>query len=799
MYELGNQFKLDINKGIANKESIIQGQKFRFTLLTERLIRFEYSENGKFIDALTPLVMNRVFPKVNFHIVQNDNSSLIFETPYFTVEYQKEKPFKGTQAYPGMYLRVVIKQLNTTWFYQNPEVKNFKGSFISLDDFDGKLNMEKGLYSQDGFAAIDDSDTLVFDSNGNLLNKTDKTTDIYLFAYKKDFALCLKDYFTLTGFPPMIPRYALGNWWSKNEQLTSNDIVKTIERFKKDEIPISVFMLDKSYKKDGTNYTFDSNYIPDIRALTSYIHKNNIVCGINIEPQKGVLQTDDVYPEVSKYLETVNNVIPFNVYNSRFIDVYLKIVIHSLENKGFDFFWCDYLPEKKNLRELFIINHYLFKDRERASKIRPLILSRGSMVGQHRYPVSYSGRTISSFETLRNLPFINSSAANIGVSFWSHDISGFYKGIEDNELYLRSIQLGVFSPILRFSANKGRYYKKEPWKMDFKTFEIAKNYLMLRHQLIPYIYSESYKYHKSGSPLVQPIYYLIPEMYDDDKIKNQYFFGSELLVSPIIRKKDALANRVVQRFFLPDGVWFDFTTGKKFNGNREYISFYKDEDYPVFAKAGSIIPLGINDNINSTSSPKTLEIQVFPGKDNTYYLYEDDGITTNYMNGYYLVTQIDYKFSPNNYIITVKPYDGRIGVINRYRNYLFRFRNVKKTDSVTVYMGAGLKEFNSFVDENDFIIQIDNVDTASQLIVECKGNNLEIEALKLINDDIDDILMDASIETEIKEKIHDIIFGDLPMSKKRIEIKKLKKLKVEDIYIKLFIKLLEYVSENEKK
>lgn len=798
MYDLGNQFRLNISNGICNAESIIKGEKYRFSLLSERLIRFEYSETGKFCDNLTPLVMNRKFDIVKYHILQNDDKSLIFETPYFTVEYQKNKPFKGTNAYPGMYLRVVIKQLNTTWFYQNPEVKNFKGNFVSLDNFDGRLNMEKGLYSQDGFASIDDTDSLIFDDNGTLAPRTDKEIDVYLFAYKKDFALCLKDYFNLTGYPPLIPRYALGNWWSKNDVLTSNDIIKTIERFKKEEIPISIFMLDKSYKKEGTNYTFDNNTIPDVRALTDYIHKNNIVCGINIEPQKGITQTDEFYKEVSKYLETINNIIPFNVYNPRFIDVYLKVLIHSLENKGFDFFWIDYLPERKKLMELFILNHYHFRDRERVSRIRPLILSRSSMTAQHRYPVCYSGRTISSFETLKNLPFINSSASNIGISFWSHDISGFHKGIEDNELYLRSVQLGVFSPILRFSANKGKYYKKEPWKMDFKTLEITKNYLMLRHQLIPYIYSESYKYHKTGAPLVQPIYYLIPEMYDDNKIKNQYFFGSELLVSPIVRKKDKLANRVVQRFYLPDGVWFDFTTGKKFSGNREYISFYKDEDYPVFAKAGSIIPLGINDNINSTASPNTLEVQIFPGNNNTYYLYEDDGITTNYMNGFYLVTQIDYKYSPNDYTIIVKPYDGRIGVVNRYRNYLFRLRNVKQTDNITVYMGNGLKDYNSFIDENDFIIQIDNVDTSAQLTVNCKGNNLEIEALKLINDDIDDILLDVSIETEIKEKISNIMFGDLPMKKKRIEIKKLKKLKVEETYIKLFTKLLEYVLENEK-
>ncbi len=795
MYDLGIQFRLNNNNAKANSENIIKGEKYRFTILTERLIRFEYSPSGNFCDNLTQLVMNRKTDRSNYHITINDSKVLNFETPYCTVEYQKDKPFKGTSATPGMYLRVVVKQLNTTWFYANPEVKNFKGNMISLDEFSERPRLENGLYSQDGFASIDDSNSLIFDDNGNLVNRQTPEIDIYLFVYKKDFALCLKDYFTLTGMPPMIPRYALGNWWSKNDYLNSNDVVKTIERFKKEEIPLSIFMFDKSYKKINTNFTFDDKRIPNVRALTDYIHKNNIVCGLNIEPQYGILKEDELYPEVCKYLNSINDRIPFNVYDSKFIDVYLKIIIHTLENKGIDFFWIDYLPQRQNINELFILNHYHTKDKERMAKIRALILSRNALIAGHRYPVCYSGRTISSFETLKNLPFINSAASNIGISFWSHDISGFHKGIEDSELYLRSVQLGVFSPILRFSSDRGKYYKKEPWKHDFKTLEITKNYLTLRHQLIPYIYSEAYKYHKSGSPLVQPIYYLIPEMYDDDKIKNQYFFGSELLVSPILRKKDALANRVVQRFFLPDGIWFDFTTGKKFTGNKEYIAFYKDEDYPVFAKAGSIIPLGINDNINSTASPNTLEIQIFPGQNNTYYLYEDDGITTNYINGFYLVTSIDYKYTPDNYLVVIKPYDGRIGVVNKYRNYLIRFRNVMNTQNINVTVDGLEKEFNSFVDDNDFIVQIDNVDTAKQLMVDIKGK-LEIEALKLINDDIDDILLDINIDTELKEKISNIMFGDLPINKKRIEIRKLKKLKLDNLYIKLFIKLLEYVEEN---
>ena len=99
-------------------------------------------------------------------------------------------------------------------------------------------------------------------------------------------------------------------------------------------------------------------------------------------------------------------------------------------------------------------------------------------------------------------------------------------------------------------------------------------------------------------------------------------------------------NRVLHRIYLPEGTWYDFKTGKKFPGGKRYVTFYKDEDYPVYAKSGSIIPLAIIDenNINSVLPPKKMEIQVFPGVSNNINLYEDDGISSLYKEGYYILT-----------------------------------------------------------------------------------------------------------------------------------------------------------------
>jgi alpha-glucosidase (family GH31 glycosyl hydrolase) len=383
----------------------------------------------------------------------------------------------------------------------------------------------------------------------------------------------------------------------------------------------------------------------------------------------------------------------------------------------------------------------------------------------------------------------------MGVSWWSHDIGGHHGGIEDKELYIRYIQFGAFSPILRFHVDKGKYYKREPWLWDIKTLDIAKDYMRLRHKLIPYLYTEAYGYHKMGMPLIQPIYYKYPKLFDDDVLKNQYYLGTQLLVAPIIKSKDVVMDRVKQFVFLPQGIWYDFRTGKKFNGGHTYTIFYKDEDYPVFAKAGAIIPLADNINNNSIEAPENLIIDIFPGRSNTYNLYEDDGITNLYKEGFYLITSFDYNYRESNYTLIIRALEGKSNVVHPKRNYKIKFRNTKKADDVLVYENNKRIEYTSYIDGNDFIIEVKDVSVLSQISINCKGKAIEIDALRLINDDINSIISDLQITTKLKESLNNILFSDLKIKKKRIEVRKLKSKGLEKKFIRLFLDLLEHVQE----
>ena len=804
MEEKNSKYFIDIRKGIANPECVFKGNKYRITILSDVLIRFEYNENGKFNDYPTLLALNRKFEKVPKFNVKQDEKFLNISNNYFVLEYAKEKPFISSKLMPDANLRVSLINTDKVWYVNHPEVRNFKGTAYSLDTEKGHLKLSKGLYSTDGFASIDDSSRPVFISDGSVKKNPSDGLDIYLFIYRKDFGLALQSYFELTGYPTLIPRYALGIWWNKNDIYKTQDILDLVQKFSKNNMPISSVILGPHWHKTkdekgnaiNTAFTFDDELIPNPKDLMERLHRENIFAGVNINTKDGINPRESKYLEIAKELNlTKNEIIPINVYNDKLVKLYFDKLILPLNELGVDLLWLD--EETKDKTSLFMINHYSFMHTKYNTSRRALILSRNPGIAAHRYPVLYSGDTLVSWKTLKLLPHFNSTASNIGVSWWSHDIGGYKNGTEDEELYARYVQLGTYSPIFRFASDIGRYYKREPWKWDVKTQKIVKDYMNVRYRLIPYLYTEAYKYSKTGSPLIQPLYYKYPELYDEPIYKNEYFFGSELFVSPITEPKDSVMKRVVHRLFLPNGMWYDFKTGKKFPGGKRYVTFFKDEDYPVFAKSGSIIPMAIldPDHLNDSRPPRKLEIQVFPGRSNAYRLYEDDGVSDLYEEGYYIITNIDYNYRENNYTLIIRPIDGKSGLIPDKRDYKIRFRNTKYAEDVKVNVGRHEVEFEKYIDDADFIIEVKDVPTIQQLTINCAGKDIEIDAVRLINEEIDSIISDLNIETKLKEKIADIIYSDMSIRKKRIEIRKLRKDGLKSLFVKMFIKLLEYIAE----
>ena len=804
MYPLGKQFEVDYTKATSDRKAIVQGTNYRISVITERVVRLEFSPNGQFNDRPTQLIKKRNVGLPDFSVRQ-DATIVEVTTKYFSLSYIKGQPFVGTKVDPMRNLKITLlskeRDRNKDWYVGHPEARNMLGNMIGVD-VNIPVNMQKGLYSLDGFVSIDDSLSKVIMEDGTLANPLPNHMDIYVFMYDKDFKQVLFDYFKMTGAPALVPRYALGNWWSRNTTYDDKSVNDLIRKFERKKIPISVMLFDhdwhirntKDVKGLKTGFTFNTELFKEPQKMIGEFHRRGIRVGLCVNPMEGIYPHEQYYAQAREFMQVgQNTIIQFDPLNPKLLDVLFKMFLHPLEALGVDFFWNDYAGN--DINKLWALDHYMYLDSGRNSNKRALTLARGSYYAPHRYPVLYGGSSEISWQRLKELPFYYLNAANIGVSWWSHDVGGNHGGIEDGELYLRYLQLSTFGPILRFHAARGKYYKKEPWLWDAKTENIAADYLRLRHRLIPYLYTEAYNYTRSGTPLIQPFYYNYMWVYDDSLYRNQYYLGSQLLVCPILEPKDPIMNRTIHRFFVPDGTWYDFVTGKKFPGNKKYVSFFKEDDYPVFAHSGSIIPFSNRSDYNNIGLPTDLEIQIFPGASNTYTLYEDDGITSLYKEGYYLKTSIDYNYLRNNYTVIIRSIDGKSGIAPEKRNYKMVFRNTKEAENVTIYFNADKLTSENYVDGNDFIVEVKNVPTIGQLTINCKGKDIEIDAVRLINDDFDSILMDLKIDTYLKEEIADIMFGELELPKKRIAIRKLRKKGLSKDYMNLFLKLLDYIGE----
>lgn len=778
MANLCSYFVKNVTNLKPPSKNIIIGTHYRFEVLSPRLIRIEYNKNNSFEDRATSLVVSRNLGDTTFTHTETD-VALTITTEYFTLTYIKGNPISGNN------IKVLINGTDREWTPNNKEIRNLGSLSYSLDNLDNtKLKLNKGLYSFDGFVVLDDSKNLVIDNEN--FNNREETTDLYLFVYRSDLGLCLQDYFSLTGYPPMIPRYALGSWWYKNDIYNMYDIDLILKKFNDNHIPISVFLLGNKWHSSTESFTFNRSLF-DLNILNAYFKSKTQKFGLTINPELPITPVDPWYNELAKYLKTNKNNLSFLPLNNNTLNAYLNLVVNNLLQYGIKLFNIDYYnPQDK--QGLFLLNHYHYVISNLNE--RGLILSRNPGIAPHRYPIIYSGRTKVSWDTLKVLPAYNNSASNLGVCWHAHAIGGYYGGIEDDELYIRYIQFGVFNPIFILAGDTGKYYKREPWKWNQIKLSVIKEYMQLRNKLIPYIYNEGYIYHKFGIPIVQPLYYKYPKIYDEPNYVNQYFFGSKIMISPIIKKKNIEMNRVVQRVFIPNGIWYDYTSGKKFIGNKYYVGFYKEEDYPIFIKEGAIIPMSLD---KDTNCPQNMEIQIFPAENGlygNYELYEDDGYNLNPGRNY-LITKMNLDKVEYGYKFTIARKEGNLNLPNR--NYLLRFRNMNSPENILVKQQNTEEKYPYEIEKNDLIIHINNVNVYNTIEVNIYGKNLEIETISVINEEIEGILDDLEINTILKEEIDDIIFSELPVNKKRIGLRKLRKHGLEPKFINMFIGLLAFI------
>lgn len=237
--------------------------------------------------------------------------------------------------------------------------------------------------------------------------------------------------------------------------------------------------------------------------------------------------------------------------------------------------------------------------------------------------------TIISWASLEFQPEFTATASNIGYGWWSNDIGGHYHGIKNDELMARWVQLGCFSPILRLHSSESPFNTREPWAFSPHCQAVSTASLQYRHRLIPYLYSMAVLSSTTGRNVVEPVYYDYPKLLEAYKHKNQFNFGSQLMVIPITSACDPETKLGSAKGWLPPGSrWVDIFTGMVYDGDRELVVHRTLDQYPVFAKEGSIIPLDGQDGSeieNGAKNPESIEILLVVGADGSFDLVEDDG------------------------------------------------------------------------------------------------------------------------------------------------------------------------------
>ena len=334
-------------------------------------------------------------------------------------------------------------------------------------------------------------------------------------------------------------------------------------------------------------------------------------------------------------------------------------------------------------------------------------------------------------------------------------------GGKDDELSTRWVQLGCFSPILRLHSSNSQWTRKEPWTYGPEAEKVMTKFLRFRHRLLPYLYTMNAQSAVEGLPLVRPMYWTYPELEEAYQVPNQYLFGhSGLLVMPITAPQDAQLRLAKTKGWLPPGRYVDIFTGAVYNGGRNLWISRTLEDYPVFAKEGSIIPLdAATEPGNGENNPEDIEILVVVGADGEFELLEDDGRGSSAEEVKWVKTPI--KYSQADGTVTIGPStDSKANA----RGWSVRFLSLEEPEEIMVSFGSDKKAAQTKKVNNGILAQVGSSSASSRIIFslgpnpKLRGNDLEAF--------IRPILADAQIQFHLKEQIWQIVAAKIPTTRK---------------------------------
>jgi alpha-D-xyloside xylohydrolase len=539
----------------------------------------------------------------------------------------------------------------------------------------------------------------------------------YYFISGENTDEVISGYRTLTGKAPIMPKWAMGYWQSRERYKSQAELLDVIKEYRQRNIPLDNIVLDWSYwpVESWGSHEFDLKYFPDPARMVNEVHKLNAKIMISVWPK--FYRTTDHFKEFDRngwmYRQAINDSVRdwigrgyigsfYDAYSPGARELFWEQIREHLYTKGFDAWWMDASepdilsnssigyrkllstptalgPSAKYFNTYALVNAMAIYNGQRSvdPDKRVFLLTRSGFAGLQSYSTAtWSGDIGARWEDLKAQISAGLNYSLSGIPYWTMDIGGFcvesrYVRAEEGsealnewrELNTRWFQFGSFCPLFR---SHGQYPFREVYNISpegHPAYESMVYYDRLRYYLMPYTYSLAGLTYFNDYTIMRAMVMDFGGDKNVESIGDQYMFGPSLLVAPVYTYK-ATARNV---YFPASNGWYDLYSGKYLTGGRNLEIEAPYERMPLFVREGSIIPVGPGIQYTDEKPADPLTLFIYTGRDCAFTLYEDEGVNYNYEQG--ACSTIRFSFNNSTGELTIGERNGEFDGMLKSRTF----------------------------------------------------------------------------------------------------------------------------------
>ena len=664
----------------------------KLEVCSDAIVRVLYSPTGAFPQRKDYVVIKQSWPAVDWTMLSNDDAVTLSTAKLKVVVTRKDGAITfndaaGTKLFgedQRTMTPVVVNGEKTyhaevhssLWgsyeaFYglgqHQAGIINYRGESVDLSQDNTNISIPFFL-STNGYG-IFWNNTSRSRFNNRFLNSLYLSSEVadvidYYFIYGPEFDQIIAGYRELTGEPPLFGKWAYGFWQCKNRYKTQEEILGVARKYRELHIPVDDIVQDWFWWNTMGEPTFDRSRYPDPKAMFDQLHQDHFHVMISVWPdfRPGTKTYDDMDKRGYFIAKTVTGGFHpkgqalYDAFNPAARKYYWNLMDQGLFKIGADAWWLDTDEPETEDREtnILVTNQTALGSGARYANMFPLmhtmgvyqgqrsaseekrvfILSRSAFAGEQRYATAaWSGDIDGDWTFFRKQIPAGLNYSMSGLPYWTTDIGGFVSGYPNDpkyrELFVRWFQFGVFNPILRVHGTRTPD-ENELWSYGPEAQQILVNFDRLRYRLLPYIYSLAWMTtHASYTPMRA----LVMDFRTDTRAANvadQFMYGPALLVNPVT--EPAVSMR---RVYLPEAKWYDFWSGTSSDGPQTVEAAAPLDRLPLYVRAGSILPLGPEEEWATEKPADPIELRIYRGADGDFTLYEDENDNYDYEKGVY--------------------------------------------------------------------------------------------------------------------------------------------------------------------